>query len=1025
MRNIIALLLIILFLIGGCDKQEALSKNSPSQQKMSVNSSGKPSASTASLSILTAPPEKMKDVIEAAYRLQPDRKFLLAVAEIHNFFSKEEKIEALAEFRNGIWMITYNGMDVGVLPELPDYPDLMGVLLNWGKFLNHKYPLRLSSVSDSLPEGEEINKNLEQFLSHNAISAVKQVDKLWDKGIHHPELLRLATRAMVLINMQKLDYVEIADILPAKTLAVLAVSKTLTDADFLYEESLLAYTIGYSAHASRLAERLPSTSALRHFLTREYKDLEQLAMQKNSSVESKYLWLLHIAEKGDFEAWYQWQELNFQEFFFSLPILKLGLVMNKFSLDEVIPQQLLYATILALAQDTDMPDFRGIQNKTYYDKSVKEASEISEFMLAVMKGDSSKLTGYLKKGLQQLHQKHKGTFLDADAYASYYQSYFFSALYTLGLHYIDSLSSVEATKEFAEMMGNSGEGIYADFQRWYNDLADAKAGNPNKSRLKEDIAGLPSLGVPAIYRTFNILKSYYDFGEPEMFDLAKKMVKRMDTRVYHRDKFSGITWKALHDLKLTEKLSRSVTETDPMRYHTQQVWFAGFAADEKLLKKLLYSPMLNPESRVVSLWHIEKQRMGDEHYITKEYQRLISEDPNSWEIRNRFQWFLKGLKKYKEARATIMEWIALDVTTAGLERVFAYRELAHLYYEEGRYDEGLKAIEPVTDSMQAGVMEIDAMILDKLERTKEAEEVFRKVISRYPDSLRSMALYVKFLWQHGRYAEAAKLIKEWRYPINFSGWQHTIGARFAEVFNERPLDDGLSAFSALVSEGISHWNLQYIPRPVAEAGNNELAFGMQSKLHGNGLGGLMFVTEAYNYLKNWQGKERGLEWIRERVPQHFINTSSVIFFSQAEYDLLWDLIQEPDKGEYPEFVWLLRAAAIKIQKKDKNDQRYKSVLKYFQEHNNGHYQVIGRYLLGLETEKKVLALATDAGKRCEVAYYIGLKSQADGFYGNASDWYHIAVETGQQNAGEYRWAFDILYKWYAKEKSLSIIFQNP
>jgi hypothetical protein len=1025
MRNIIALLLIIPFLIAGCDKKETLSKNRSSQQKTSVNSPGEPPVKIDSLTVLTAPPEKMRDVLENSYRLKPDKRFLLAIAEIHHFFTGEEKTTAIAEFSNGGWRITYKGKEVGVLPELPNYPDLMNVLVSWSRVLNRRYPLRLSSASDNIPEVKEIEEDLGQFLSYNALSALKQIDRLWDKGSRYPELLRLATRAMVLINMQKLDYMEIADILPAKAMAILAVSKTLTNADFSYEESLLAYTMGYSAYALKLSERLPAGSALRLYLTQQYNALKQLAMQKSSSVESKYLWLLYLAKKGNVEAWYESQEMYFKDSFLLLPVLKLGLVMDKFSLNRIIPRQIFYATIIELAQNTDMADFKAILEEKENDNSFKGTEKISAFMLAILKGDSSRLTGYLKEGLDLLHKKHKGTFLDADTYASYYQSYFLSALYILGLHYIDSLSSVEATEEFAEMMSHSDEGVYADFRRWYNDLADAKAGNPDKVRLKEDISGLTSLGAPPIFRTFKALKRYYDSGEPEMFVIVKMVSKRMDTRVYHRNMFRWISWTNLYDLKLTEKLARSVAETDPMRYQAQQVWFAGFMADKRLLKRLLYSPVLSPESRAVVLWHIEKQKMEDEQYIIKEYQRLISEDPDNWNIRNRFQWFLKGVKRYKEARATIKEWIDRDVTTAGLERIFAHNALARLYYEEGLYDEALKSIEPVVDSMQGNAMEIYAMILDKLQRTKEAEEMFSKVISRYPDSLRSMALYAKFLWEHGRYAEAAKLIKEWRYPINYAGWQDPIGMRFVEVFSERLVDDGLSAFSALISEGISHWNLQYISRVVAKSGNNELAFKMQSQLKWNGLGNLVLIMDAYRYLRDWQGQEKALEWLREKVPSQFLNASSIMIFSNKEYDLLWDLIQDPDKGQYPEFVWLLRAAAMRIQNKNEDDERYRSVLGYFKEHNSGHYQTIGRYLLGLEEEGKVLTLATDPRKRCEVAYYIGLKSQAEGFYNKASDWYHVAVETGQKKTGEYRWAYRTLYDWYIRERSLAIIFQNP
>ena len=83
-----------------------------------------------------------------------------------------------------------------------------------------------------------------------------------------------------------------------------------------------------------------------------------------------------------------------------------------------------------------------------------------------------------------------------------------------------------------------------------------------------------------------------------------------------------------------------------------------------------------------------------------------------------------------------------------------------------------------------------------------------------------------------------------------------------------------------------------------------------------------------------------------------------------------------------------------------------------------HYGILGKYLLGMETEEGLLELATDDKRRCEYAYFIGFKAQAEGRYEDASDWYRIATETGLIPNGEYRWARRALMKWKDSGKSL-------
>lgn len=81
------------------------------------------------------------------------------------------------------------------------------------------------------------------------------------------------------------------------------------------------------------------------------------------------------------------------------------------------------------------------------------------------------------------------------------------------------------------------------------------------------------------------------------------------------------------------------------------------------------------------------------------------------------------------------------------------------------------------------------------------------------------------------------------------------------------------------------------------------------------------------------------------------------------------------------------------------------------------YQV-GRYLCGLASEEDILKLATRPNRRSWISYYIGLRNQSEGRYGDASDWYRVVMET-DVNTPEYKWAMDALRNWMAADKSLN------
>jgi lipoprotein NlpI len=139
----------------------------------------------------------------------------------------------------------------------------------------------------------------------------------------------------------------------------------------------------------------------------------------------------------------------------------------------------------------------------------------------------------------------------------------------------------------------------------------------------------------------------------------------------------------------------------------------------------------------------------------------------------------------------------------------------------------------------------------------------------------------------------------------------------------------------------------------------------------------------------------------------------MIIFDSKEYDLLWTLIKEFDEKD-SDIIWLTRASAYII---TKNQTHKNELIKHYETTQKNHYDKLGAYLMGLKNEKEIIDIINTDKKRCEVSYYLGLKAESNKKYQEASKWYHISILTGLKNNGEYRWAYDYLFKLNNTQKT--------
>ena len=423
-------------------------------------------------------PTRLHSILHDPYQLKIDSRVLFAIEEIMRVITEKPAGTAKATLRDNKWFLQYDNKDIGVVPERPDFSDFFSLLTEWARATTAAQSFTASTSSLDLTDSK-IHRLSDSFLAKDTAAALRLIDQKWRAGSRQTELLELAARGLVNLTLQQLDTIEVGDRLPAKALATLALVRVFNPAALVHEEVLLAYSMGYSAHARKQAQLLSATDPIRLFALHEDHALYVAAGQPSATKQSRYLWLLrqHGCGCADLKTYFAWVNKYFSHDVYSLPIVKTALDLHDFSLGPQLAEALPSLVLLTLARDIDMPGLPDSLKK--FDRQSYSDEDLNTIVTAVAVMLTSKrevLLGRFESGLSILDQDHTGPFLDAKTYGAFYSGYFFSSLYTLGIHYLDKLSSDTAVNNFVASLGSPSSGAAKDFSLWYRHIAELHQG---------------------------------------------------------------------------------------------------------------------------------------------------------------------------------------------------------------------------------------------------------------------------------------------------------------------------------------------------------------------------------------------------------------------------------------------------------------------------------------------------------------------------------------------------------------------
>ena len=806
-------------------------------------------------------------------------------------------------------------------------------------------------------------------------------------------------------------------------MAVTVIAGVINSNRTVGEKALLAATLGYTGEAVEYSQSLTDRDPIRLYVEGRNAGLAQLLTAPKADPRTAFLYLLRLAEEKDPTSWRAWMGEPWAGARPTIGVVATGLFRNNFQLTGSLPEYLAGLTTSELAEaagSPGLPEWLSSPIKQFLDNQI-----LPQAVTPAPRPASAEGVRRVEQLLASLESRSSGPFLDGATYRAYFRGHFYSALYLKGFHARDQLASVSATREMADALQGSPAGTGAELAGWLQRSADGMEGKVLPEALAMDLERLSFPGEPAMALSLEDVADRLPYGNVRVVRAVRLLASHMDSRIAHQDELGHLALDLLYDLRLVERHYGRIIELAAPNHEWTEIWYSYFEGRDAEVLKALADTTVSSENRAGAIQLIAWHGSVADSALRQAFRRAIDAAPERWAPRESFVEYLIDRGDLPAAIPVVKEWQArFGESAETFDRIYAATHLAQLLDELGRHAEAWVTIEPELDSWQGGALRRGALVLAHLGRAEEAAKVVKTYVERYPDLAGSRATAAEVLWLRGADKEAAISLLKARNVLQGAGWKE-VAESFLRVFRSRPLTEVGAAFALLVNTRVSPADLGLIPDAAARAGRADIAFTTQSLLKGTEpLESANIAVLAYGHLRNWKGREAAIAWARQSIPPELRVPASFLYYRERQYELNWDLLDDPGPTEDGTFAWLMRAAGALQEERDRDPHR-EQLLAHFRAAGNDPYSVMGKYLVGLADERQMLALVTSPDRRCEVAYYLGVRARSERRYRDATEWFLIARETEQLHEGEYTSALDQLRNWASWQRSLSVLAARP
>lgn len=936
--------------------------------------------------VLTSAPQDMREAMLAQYRLTPDRRFQWAIQKIGDISG--EDFEVTVGFKEGRWAVKYGETTAAQVDELASFQSLHAALVDWSQKRNK------NSISKTSDLSAEIDIELATFSPVQLARVLETAQESWHEERNLPALVA-AARAATRLAMQQVDSLEIGDAVAGQAWTLIAMAEA-NGADLTRDRCMLAKRMAYSNYAIQCSEKLLEADALRAYIKYDAPTLESAA--KTGAPESKYLWMLYLAENHDREKWRTWYEEQPAVPEDGLWTLRSGLIFHDFEWTPSFSMMQLWQTIGLFREVTrEGPGWQETLGRSAF-PFVRWFREKNEFTRGFY-------VAAVEKTITDFQSDDPGLLFDENAISSFFLSAYYSGLFHEGRHYLEAYGSNPISREFVTQLVNSKAKILEAYVAWYSHLLETQEGQDAIQGMVTDI-GRSAVGPLALNRTMTALETKFTVRDPRSSSMIRLWVNRLDSRISHRALLGARVFSLLQNVSLYERLYESLVAEADVDYPTTALWLAERKQEIGAIGLMLHKPHYQKVLTNIAQT-MERIQTGTQEETLTFFDILIAEHSDEyWPVHSAVN-YLKGKGNILRAKQYVTAWLATHTPEKahGLDFVLATNDLVGMMIQERAYQTALEYALPVTYSHQGRAMEQAGVILDKLGRTGDADYLFARAFSRYPYAARTMSRYVAFLWRHDRDSEAKAVQSAWIQEYPPSQAAEELGERFAELATELPPERIKVLFRQLADNSYSVVQIG-IAAAVART-NPSLGSQLQEMIAATGDVYVQTQLFAYELRKRAEGPDAANAWAVDKKAVLMSKGGGTAYYEGA-FDLFWtfadDLTDAQGKLDKAYLASLLT----------EGDARRDKVKQIFAQPSTDRYELLARYMLGLETEDKIWPLADSPRHRCEVAYAHGIHALSEGNYPLAADWFSAAIETQSNRAGEYYWSIQHLTAWNQK-----------
>lgn len=917
--------------------------------------------------VLRVPPREMRAVVRNDALLKPDRRFVLAFEDVAVLVDARPKGGATCTPSDRRWTIDAGAGTRAELPDIPAFFDTLDALRNAAGKAIPSGGKKLSEL-----ESRRLRALASDPFENRPMRALREIDKLWDAGSDRRELLDLASLAFVTLQAGTLDVLEMGDAVGARAFALLALAEASGNRRFPAREALLAHALGYPGEARRFARDLPASEEVRPFLLGARDQLKVVAEGAAASPLARYLYAVRLAPKADVATVVDW-------------------LRNHGAPNAGDP-----AVIAAAFRARDV-----------FDHELKLASTLMMAGWAEAGGkDERPGPGVLAAFERSLAARpsERGPLFDTAVAASRTRMVFYSGLNLVGSFYLDSLSSGPAAQGFADYLTGAEPGPGADFRRWYGNLTAEKNGTIKADRLVDDLTGLHFLGQFALRRIGNRVKDALYATSPARPKAAAALERVLDSRAANDYLFSMFCRNTLMHPLAFERYYRASMERASQEGVGPSLWFAYVGRDTDTLKAIAADPAADEESQLRAIQHLVSLRALEPAAIRTSVLAILARHPPSGTAMGcvRLLWSNGFLA---DAEAFLRKWLDANPGEHILTRALYASRLEHVLFLDGRFDEAWQVIEPYVSTGSGNALDSGAEALEGVGRHEEALRMSESSVARYPDSGWTRSSHAEILWRQGRFDEAPKVLVDPKHPLDYKDWNDAVVRDFFQVFRKKGPADTRKAFEALIRGGVNPWFLFDFAAPFAAHKQYDTAIELLEMVARSKNERIDGYLREYRYRVQRDGPEGANRWFRAEV----VGSASASWVGQKAFDvrlfeLLWLL---PDSGAN----WMLRAQAAAFSG-GADEQHTRALVAHFGDPKTPKSDALdGLYLLGLETEDHLLESATDGGRRCDVAFVLGLRAAGEKRFEEGCDWLRVSLQTGSSARPSYKSALSLLQDW--------------